>query len=275
MKLRDSKRVGREVACAPGRLRAGPSSGFTMIEIAIALAVIGFALVAIIGVLPQGMSVQKENREETIINQDATVFLNAIRNGAQGLDDLTNYVRAITNRWVEFQVTSTQTNVVGSGVDGYTYASSSVASRTVQSAFRLNNGQRIVGLLSMPRLTAAPTADHFHSNRVEAYFRAMSGPALDKAPQKNANVLDMAFAYRLLADVGPVPMVETNDIYRRTYETNLHEIRLAFRWPLLPGGLLGNGRHSFRTITGGRYSGTNDLGQPLYFLQSPFYIAAH
>jgi type II secretory pathway pseudopilin PulG len=68
-----------------------------MIEIAISLAVIGFALVAIIGVLPLGMEVQKENREETIINQDATMFMEAIRNGAQGMDDLTNYVYAITN----------------------------------------------------------------------------------------------------------------------------------------------------------------------------------
>src|SRR6478736_229755 len=54
---------------------------FTMIEIAICLAVIGFALAAIVGVLPLGMNVQRENREETIINQDASVFLNAIRNG--------------------------------------------------------------------------------------------------------------------------------------------------------------------------------------------------
>ena len=54
-----------------------------MVEIAICLAVIGFALVAIIGVLPMGMNTQRDNREETIINQDATVFIEAIRNGAQ------------------------------------------------------------------------------------------------------------------------------------------------------------------------------------------------
>src|SRR5450756_474530 len=60
---------------------------FTMVEIAISLAIIGFAMVAIIGVLPIGMTVQKDNREETVINQDATVFINAIRNGARGLDD--------------------------------------------------------------------------------------------------------------------------------------------------------------------------------------------
>ena len=55
-----------------------------MVEIAICLAIIGFALVAIIGVLPIGMNTQRDNREETIINQDATVFIEAIRNGAHG-----------------------------------------------------------------------------------------------------------------------------------------------------------------------------------------------
>ena len=65
-------------------------SGFTMVEIAICLAIIGIALVAIIGVLPIGMRAQRDNREKTIINQDSTVFMNAIRNGARSADDLTN-----------------------------------------------------------------------------------------------------------------------------------------------------------------------------------------
>src|SRR5271154_7452383 len=71
-------------------------SAFTMVEIAISLAIIGIALVAIIGVLPLGMNVQRDNREATVINQDATYFIEAIRGGAQGLNDLTNYVYAIT-----------------------------------------------------------------------------------------------------------------------------------------------------------------------------------
>ena len=71
---------------------------FTMIEIAIAVGVIGFALVAIIGILPQGMNVQKDNREDTIISQDAPYFLNAIRNGEMRTNNsiLTNYVESIT-----------------------------------------------------------------------------------------------------------------------------------------------------------------------------------
>ena len=78
-----------------------------MVEIAICLAIIGIALVAIIGVLPIGLNVQKDNREETLIDQDATVFMENIRNGARGLDDLTNYVMAITNSWTLYTCNGT------------------------------------------------------------------------------------------------------------------------------------------------------------------------
>src|SRR5580692_5503640 len=83
---------------------------FTMIEIALAIGVIGFALVAVIGILPAGMNVQKDNREDTTISQDAPFFLDAIRSGSTNtvfynnnrlppntsLDFLTNYVERIT-----------------------------------------------------------------------------------------------------------------------------------------------------------------------------------
>ena len=42
-------------------------AGFTIIELVICLGIIAFALVAIIGVLPIGINVQKDNREETRI----------------------------------------------------------------------------------------------------------------------------------------------------------------------------------------------------------------
>src|ERR1041385_6854527 len=90
------------------------TAAFTMVEIAISLAVIGFALVAIIGVLPRGLRAGRENREETVINQDAAVRLTAIRNGALGMDDLTNYVyeiRRYTQRY------NASTNTVGRPVE--------------------------------------------------------------------------------------------------------------------------------------------------------------
>ena len=87
--------VARSLLASRSSLR--PASAFTMIEIAICLAIIGFALVAIIGVLPIGMNAQRDNREETIITQDATMLINAIRTGARGMNDLTNYVSSIFN----------------------------------------------------------------------------------------------------------------------------------------------------------------------------------
>ena len=53
------QRAGAGPLAGPGR------AGFTMVEVAISLAIIGFALVAVIGILPAGLNVQKENREET------------------------------------------------------------------------------------------------------------------------------------------------------------------------------------------------------------------
>src|SRR3954469_282892 len=98
----------------------GASAAFTMIEIAISLAVIGFALVAIIGIMPTAMQSQKENRQETIINQDSSIWLNAIRNGALGLDDLTNYVMAVTN----YSTTYPESGAPTSKTFGYTYTNS-------------------------------------------------------------------------------------------------------------------------------------------------------
>jgi len=91
-----------------------------MIEIAICLAVIGFALAAIIGVLPLGLSVQRENREETVINQDGNVFINAIRNGELGLDDLTNYVTSVTNTWALYTDENRPVRIGPIHVNGYT-----------------------------------------------------------------------------------------------------------------------------------------------------------
>src|SRR2546428_5718272 len=48
-------------SCNSRLVARSAQGGFTMIEIAIALAVIAFALVAIIGVLPIGLNVQRDN----------------------------------------------------------------------------------------------------------------------------------------------------------------------------------------------------------------------
>jgi type II secretory pathway pseudopilin PulG len=253
-------------------------AAFTMIEIALCLAIIGFALVAIIGVLPTGLNVQKDNREETILNQDVVVWMNSIRNGAQGFNDSTNYVLGITNYWAKYKVTTGSTNLSSGGVDGYSRTGSSVTSiGTVPPSFALTNGLRIIGLLSMPKYLPIPNG--FQSNYVVAYVRALSGSAVEKAPQDNQTVLGSAFSYKMIVEnFSYVPfdsnLTNGNLSYYQVLtnlQANSHDLRLTFRWPLLPNGDIGNSRATFRLFAGGQLMRTNDSGQPLNFIQGSTY----
>ena len=244
-------------------------SGFTMVEIAICLAIIGIALVAIIGVLPIGMSTQRENRERTVINQDATVFMELIRNGSRGADDLTNYVYAITNYWTIYSGGSTVKN----GVNGYTYAGSSTT-----PSFPINSGARVIGLLSTPEY-ANPTnyaslgsivGGSYVSNRVVAYVHSMSGPAVEKPPQDNLILQQDSFSYRIvLGNLSVQIQNNGSSAYAAALQANLHELRLTFLWPLLPNGKLPSlpPHLTFRTMVAGQFSQTNDNSQMLYFFQ--------
>ena len=110
-------------------------AGFTMIELVICLGIISFALIAIIGVLPVGINVQKDNREETIIVQDGMYWMEAIRSGATGLDNLTNHVE-----YIRIDETSNRA--------GYRWEPVSVSPG--DNHLFLPGGAAIIGLLSMP-----------------------------------------------------------------------------------------------------------------------------
>lgn len=201
----------------PGDKCRAPN-GFTMVEIAICLAIIGFALVAIIGVLPLGIQVQADNRQDTIINHDGAYFLNAIRKGAPA-DDLTLYVERIS---------LTFSNATGGGT--WTHDT---------NQFRDNH--HIIGLLSNP-----------DSIRTEATVRALTGAASEKGDYTN----DLAFKYKIISYVRPFeslnPDLSTNaPLY--WWHTNLtHEVRLMFRYPVAFDGKTGAGRKVFRTLVSGR-----------------------
>src|SRR5881409_1035994 len=79
----------------PTENRQNEANAFTLVEIAICLGIIGFALVAIIGILPAGLQVQRDNKEDTIVNQEGTYLLESIRNGAEELTNLAERVEFI------------------------------------------------------------------------------------------------------------------------------------------------------------------------------------
>jgi len=259
----------------PVARRVRGQAAFTMVEIALALAVIGFALVAIVGVLPLGMEVQKQNREDTIIDHDANFFMDAIRNGSRGLDDLTNYVYEMRRFTQEFDASTNP--VGGQSISVFTYNTNSITptlNSAVVANYPIDRGSRIIGLLSWPKYAPNPAVPgNFYSNNVVAYVRALSGAATEKVPQRDANVRDLAFSYRMTSEITPLPMpVDTNSIYARNLQANLHEVRLLFRWPVIPLGNVGpTGREIYRTQVGGQHQPVQDTNQVLYFFQPTIY----
>jgi type II secretory pathway pseudopilin PulG len=253
-----------------------------MMEIAISLAVIGIALVAIIGVLPIGMNVQRDNRQETIVNQDASVLIEDIRNGALGANDLTNYVVAITNYWAQFN-----SGVVfgGNGFNWYNYSGSSVSGSYVRptppaNSQPLTNGANIVGLLSTPEFTdlrGNPTNNLYsggYSNHIVASVYSISGLAIQKPPQDNQLMQQDSFAYRLYVVNAPMPFDTNNVIFNQNNSSTrafadqmnagLHELRLTFLFPLLPNGHIGSGQpKTFRTLVAGQLA--NQPNNTIFF----------
>ncbi len=209
------------------KLSPAPSrrAAFTMIEVAMCLAIIGIALVSIIGVLPRGMNTQRDNREQTIIGQDANQLMQIIQSGARAQDDLTNYVYAVTNYWTCFNPAG---NIVASGVNGYNYFAAITASQSgslpanpFQNLLPLNSGSNIVSVLSTPEMIWVNTTTITNlilgqpiptlleggvSNHVVAYVRALSGLAAEEEPQTNAVMQGDMFSYRVLCVNAPIAM---------------------------------------------------------------------
>jgi hypothetical protein len=212
-----------------------------MVEIALCLAIIGFALVAIIGVLPTGLEVQRTNREDTIINQEGAFFLEAIRSGSQGLDFLTNYID-------ELRINST-TNTP------------------------YLNGARIIGLLSTPKNAIFIPIGSSQTQlvySVTAKVRAISGSAAEKGT--NIAARDFAFSYLLRSDITPY----TNSFpYNIALSSSLYDLRLSLSWPVVQrsaGWAAGPNQQTFRTLVSGRLAISNDiLNQRLYFFQPSVY----
>jgi Flp pilus assembly pilin Flp len=224
--------------------RSARRQGFTMVEIALCIGIIGFALVAIIGVLPTGIRVQQENREDTLINQDAQYLVEAIRSGVTG-----TFSNDLTNRVDEIRFGTTN-HVLGNGPDQF------------------SSGFEIVGILSRPLVSQ------------RAVVRNISGPASDLSPVNPSK--DFAFKYALFIDLQPsvrrLAVVEPNVWYpvstNFVFVTNHYELHLDFRWPVLPNGNTGNGQKSFRTLLSGRLIDTNapGIGAPVYHFVPQNYL---
>ena len=299
---------------APGQGAVRRVAAFTMVEIAICLAIIGFALVAIIGVLPVGMNVQKANREETIINFDANYLLGLLRSGAQdtnsfGTASLTNYLIAITN-------VSTGFNSNGVPLGGQPtlswfiptgYQSWVNGNEFTGTTNFLINDANVIGILSTPKYVfQVGTKGNFISNSMVADFRAITGSVMDQGSTSASH--DFAFTYRVTIEIVqsatfPYAYNDTNSEnfsapgqavidptpadaaaitaawqFAKNQQNNLNEIRLTYRWPILPNGLTGPNIRVYRTSIAGTLATTNNtrvLPVRLYYISPLSYSSVN
>ena len=227
------------------RIRA--SRGFTLLEIAVCLGVIGFAIVAVLGVLPTGLNVQRDTRERTVVLQDARYFMETLRRGATGTNDLAQYVAyvwGVSANGGSFQVES---NYFGNDADVVRLMSRPKVSLDALAM------ERYWG--NSPRLALGSTDRNFL--HTVALVRSLAGPASEKGP--NADPDRLAFYYLLKVEVAQVTSIAPNSIItentrqqgqsytidqRETKETgqtlyhleqDLYEVRVTAMWPAVPG----------------------------------------
>jgi len=198
--------------------------------------------VAIIGVLPTGMQVQKENREETMITQDARMLIEAIRTGSTNAHNLAGnleWIQFYTNgvggtnslpfsaRWFPFEGNGATNSRFGLVPPNTQYAAN-------DPLYNHSGARDIIGHLSAPAYDTnfwapgIPMGSIFQTNKFQtkARFLANSGNQLaleaDSARQLSFSYLVTveAFPQRVL---GGTPLVRSN---------NVHELRLTFEWPV-------------------------------------------
>lgn len=235
---------------------------FTMVEIALSIAIVAFAMVAIIGVLPTGLQVQRDNREETIINQDGAYLLEAIRSGGLGLDELANFVEriTITNRSRGWSI-----SYFGSRLP------------EVGRQIPLTNGHFIIGMLSVPTYQSKENyrggRTILSTNEVTALMRSISGSASQRFQSQEFR--ENAFTYLLTTTIVPYFPIATNNIPSRNPDlvaltasnvmNNLYDVRLHFRWPVVNVSgegedmqyQVGKREQVFRSLVNGRLTQTN------------------
>lgn len=199
-------------------------AAFTLVEIALCIAIVAFALVAIIGVLPTGLEVKRENREDTVVNQDLQVWTEVIRSASTNSSVLTNYVE-----WVEFR-------------NGATFVDRFYATNLTS--------REILGLICNARYSYTATSTNTFRSVIKC--RAISRPLSMEA----TNIQDMTFSYLLRAEVIPMDTYISNSgaDYGTTkaLKTNLWDLRLVFEWPVIRdltnGSTVGSGFRSMRTM---------------------------
>ncbi len=248
--------------------------GFTLIEIAVSIAIIGFALVAVIGVLPAGMNTQRDNREETMVNQDAQYLIEALTHGIKQNGYLSNVVTRI--EWWG-------TNGPAIPPNGPPFPPGGAPILVFSNNVRSFYNEEAIGLLSVRHgfQTNGATV-----NSVRAVMRSMNGSATTGWSPTDPTSQDLALWY--VVDIHIQPSVTLaqfgrdrgngvrEDKFLEPVQANLHDLRVTFRWPSNPDGtIIGQNRLTFRSVVAGEifdagmFGGTQLFSVRSYTLRKP------
>ncbi len=191
-----------------------------MVEIALSIAIVALAMVALIGVLPSGLQVQKDNREETVVNQDGTFLLEALRGGVAGIPDLTKYVEKLESTDISLKNGEEIETMVASSLPG--------------SGLLLSDSETILDLLSRISMYWDPDTSSWVRNRTAMLMRPISGDASQR--MQDPDFRESAFTYLVTPTILPysLPSSQVGDrpTPSRNVVNNLYHVRLHFRWPV-------------------------------------------
>jgi type II secretory pathway pseudopilin PulG len=260
-------------------------AAFTMVELALCIAVVSIAMVAIIGVLPLGMNVQKQNREDTIINQDAQILMDALRTASASGASITNFYSdplKVANRLWEFSNAADYftnfvdyvvvTNVFGRSYwRGPWYLKETGGDAGDPARPSLMDGHMFLNALLT--LSTETNSGRFVTNVVFAQMRPITSPVIDYPASLNQKAglpperFDHVFRYIVTAEVTRgmplnAGLYEGEEYERLRQLTNsLFEVRLTFEWPVTAQNpdmaepnvrpSVGPNRRTFRTLLSG------------------------
>ncbi len=210
--------------------RTRARAAFTLAEVALALAVVAFGLVAVLGVLPVGLNVQRDNREDTLIKNDGEYWMNAIRGGRLALDSL-NHVE-----WVELEANGAtyRAEFAALQFDGApddpalwpVFNGNSMPPITYRGSLKQATWRGdVIGWLSTPDVVAG---------RKRAKIRPMGGTLLHRKYGEKTVGQDGKVMYRLNGGEQTFSYLLESQI--RELAPSFWEIKLAMRWPILEEG---------------------------------------
>lgn len=205
-------------------ISARRKAAFNLVEVALAMAIVSFGMMAVFGILPAGVMAQRDSRIETIINYDARYWMEAIRSGQVPLNFNYNPDGSILSvkEWQSVSHSALESHVSKVRVARLNAINifSQANHPPTTTANPIGWPESVIGRLSFPDSLSDLTPPEpviIKTAKVRSLTGRLGGPVTG----------DAGFYYLLETKIEPLPLLPaSSDI-----SANLYQVRLIFRWP--------------------------------------------